>query len=157
APAVVYPALSGTSFGLYSITAGDFNADGKQDLAVANHNYGRTGVYLGKGDGTLEPSQSYGVNAIAVTSGDFNEDGRPDLATASYSNSSVTLLVGNNVEPLTEDPAGSGLRSGYGRGNLSIYNVDNDTWSFSANAGDTLVVAQENPGNPGSSGLAFTV
>ena len=36
--------------------------------------------------------------AIALATGDFNEDGRPDLATASYSNSSVTVLFGNNVD-----------------------------------------------------------
>src|SRR5262249_16138537 len=63
APGVVYAALSGTSFGLYSITAGDFNGDGKQDLAVANHNYGRVGVFLGNGDGTLLAGQNYNVNA----------------------------------------------------------------------------------------------
>src|SRR5204863_7074664 len=124
-------------------------------LAVANHAYGRTGVYLGNGDGTLQTAQSYAVNSIALAAGDFNEDGRFDLATASYSNSSVTVLFGNNVKPLAEDPAGSGLRSGFGRGNLSIYNGDVDYWSFSANAGDTLTVVQENPGNPGSSGLSF--
>ena len=45
--------------------------------------------------------------------------------------------------------------SGFGRGNLSVYNADNDAWSFSANAGDALTVAQESPGSPGSSGLSL--
>src|SRR5262249_53408131 len=40
-------------------------------------------------------------------------------------------------------------------GNLSIANTDVDNWSFSANAGDTLVVAAENPGSPSSSGLLY--
>ena len=47
--------------------------------------------------------------------GDFNEDGRLDIAAASYSNSNLTVLFNNNVKLLTEDPAGSGLRSGFGR------------------------------------------
>src|SRR5439155_5114899 len=155
AASVVYPAVPGTGYGLYDMVAGDFNKDGKQDLAVANHVYGRTGVYFGNGDGTLQTGQSYNVNSIALVAGDFKEDGVPDLATISYSNNSFTLLAGNNVKPLAEDPAGSGLRSGFGRGNLSIYNSDNDTWSFSANAGDTLTVAAENPGSPNASGLFF--
>src|SRR5262249_1936709 len=51
---VTYPALANTSGGLYDIVAADFNKDGKQDLAVANHSNGRTGIYLGNGDGTLQ-------------------------------------------------------------------------------------------------------
>src|SRR5262249_32420891 len=157
APGVAYPTLAGTSYGLYDVVAGDFNGDGKADLAVANHAYGRTGGYLGNGDGTLQTAQSYAANGIAVAAADFNEDGRPDLAAASYSNSNVTLLFGNAARPLAEDPAASGLRSGYGRGNLSAYSTDVDYWAFSAAAGDTLTVAQENPLSPASSGLSFTV
>src|SRR5207248_206954 len=83
AAGVTYPTIPNTSFGVYDIIAGDFNGDGKQDLAVANHNYGRTGVYLGNGDGTLQAAQNYAVNSIALVAADFNEDGRLDLATAS--------------------------------------------------------------------------
>src|SRR5262249_57219149 len=90
AAGVAYPAFGGTGFGLYDITAADLNGDGRQDLAVANHNYGRVGVYLGKGDGTLLPGQNYNVNAIAVAAGGFNADGPPHLASGRYSNNSVT-------------------------------------------------------------------
>src|SRR5439155_697045 len=95
---------TGSSTSPENVVVDDFNSDGKHDVAVANLNNGRTGVYLGNGDGTLQAAQSYAVNSIALAMGDFNEDGRPDLATASYSNGSVTVLFGNNVKPLAEDP-----------------------------------------------------
>ena len=86
--------------------------------------------------------------------GDFNGDGRPDLATANYSGNSVTLLPGNASRPLAEDPAGSGLRSGFGRGNLWSTS-DVDWWSFSAEAGETVTIAVESLGSPGSSSLYY--
>src|SRR5205814_1659477 len=61
-----------------------------------------------------------------------------------------------STQPLAEDPAGSGLRSGYGRGNLSSTS-DADYWSFTANAGDTLKVAADIPGAPVSSQLHYYV
>jgi hypothetical protein len=111
------------------------------------------------GNGTFETSSNYqpGGNPIGVVAGDFNGDGRMDVATANYSNHTVTVLTGVAAKPLPEDPADSGLRSGYGRGNLSVYNVDADYWSFTAEAGDRLTVAAENPGNPSSSGLSYTI
>lgn len=48
---VVYPAGSGPD----SEVVGDFNGDGKRDLAVANHNSGTVSILLGNGDGTFQP------------------------------------------------------------------------------------------------------
>ena len=155
AAGVAYPALSGTTFGLYDIVAGDFNGDGKVDLAVANYNYGVTGVYLGNGDGTLQTGQKYSVSAIALVGGDFNSDGITDLATASYSNANVTLLFGNPAKPLPVD-ATTGLESGFGRGNLTSTS-DVDYFSWTGKAGDVVQAASENPGNPGSSGLTYQI
>ena len=95
-----------------------------------------------------------------MTVGDFNEDGRPDIVAAAYSNNSagnqVYLLTGDQAQPLAEDPSGSGLRSGYGRGNLSS-TADSDYWSFTANAGDTLKVAADIPGSPPASQLHYSI
>ena len=52
---------------------------------------------------------------------------------------------------LTEDPASSGLRSGFGRGNLSVYSTDVDYFSFTAAAGDRFSLTTQTPGS-GSSG-----
>ncbi len=72
----------------YSVAIGDFNRDGKPDLAVAN-NYrpgdiqGHVSVLLGKGDGTFREAvndTTPGFVALYVAVGDFNGDAKPDLA-----------------------------------------------------------------------------
>ncbi len=82
----------------YSVAVGDFNGDGKADLAVANSNNGSAGTVstlLGKGDGTFQAAVRYvGASwAHSVAVGDFNGDDKPDLAVAdSYG---VSVLLGN--------------------------------------------------------------
>jgi hypothetical protein len=82
------------------VTAGDFNGDGKLDLAVANQgspgfSYADSSiaVLLGKGDGTFQAAANYpaetGVISMAVD--DFNGDGKPDLAAA---NGGLSVLFG---------------------------------------------------------------
>jgi FG-GAP-like repeat len=60
------------------LVAGDFNGDGKLDLAVDG---GALGIFLGNGDGTftLKSSESTAWGFGLVT-GDFNGDGKLDLA-----------------------------------------------------------------------------
>ena len=66
--------------------AGDFNGDGRTDLAVANSDDNTVSVLLGNGDGTFQPQVTYAVGSDpdAIVAGDFNGDGRTDLAVANY-------------------------------------------------------------------------
>ena len=69
-----------------SLALGDFNNDGKLDVAAATANLsariGYLSILLGNGDGTFQPFQSYPVdlNPELITVGDFNADGKLDLA-----------------------------------------------------------------------------
>ncbi len=85
-----------------SVAIGDFNGDGKPDLAVANNplNGGTTsiGIFLGDGKGGFSAGTAVtaGLSSpYAVTAGDFNGDGKTDLAVANYGNNSIGIFLGN--------------------------------------------------------------
>jgi len=95
--AVDYP----TGFNSTSVVLGDFNGDGKLDLAVPNANFGDNPVtpgimiLLGNGDGTFQPKVNYeaGSNPSSVAVGDFNGDGRLDMVAADTYNSAASVLL----------------------------------------------------------------
>src|SRR2546428_6100846 len=80
------------------VAVGDFNGDGKFDLAVANFHSANVSVLLGKGDGTFQPAANYnvGANPICVAVGDFNGDGRSDLSVVNLASTNVSVLMPND-------------------------------------------------------------
>src|SRR5207253_1600962 len=60
-----------------SVAVGDFNGDGKPDLAVANESGNTVSIFLGTGPGTFGPATTLavGINPAFVAIGDFNGDG----------------------------------------------------------------------------------
>src|SRR5262245_11661097 len=61
-----------------SVAVGDFNADGKLDLAVANGLAGNVSVLLGNGNGTFQAALNYAAGSFpaSVAVGDVNLDGK---------------------------------------------------------------------------------
>ena len=116
-PFVSYSLLGNYQFntlGDEALAVGDFNADGKLDIIVAdtcpsdsggvcittsgtilNPGSGMVSVVLGNGDGTFQTAQNFssGVSGSAIVVGDFNGDGKLDAAVAGYG--AVDILLGN--------------------------------------------------------------
>jgi hypothetical protein len=88
---VNYAAGSGPA----SITLGDFDGNGRWDLAVANQGAGSVSVLLGNGNGTFKTAVNYSVGTApsTIVTGDFNGDGRTDLASANFFSNNVSVLL----------------------------------------------------------------
>jgi FG-GAP-like repeat len=104
-----------------AVAVGDFNGDGKPDLAVVNAGNanpdvdpGYVSILLGDGDGTFRPADNLtaGKNPLSIAVGDFNGDKRPDLAVGNASDGgSVSILLGNGNG--TFEPAKSVTLEGF--------------------------------------------
>ena len=95
---------------------GDFNGDGKQDLAVANYSSSTVSVLLGDGSGGFAAATDYatGPGPTSVAVGDVNDDGDQDLAVANSSDGTVSIFLGDGsggFAPKMDFASGQGARS----------------------------------------------
>jgi uncharacterized repeat protein (TIGR01451 family) len=90
APAKTY--ATGTS--PTAVVLGDFNADGKLDIAVANNGSGNVSILLGNGDGTFQPAVNFEADPSPnwIVAGDFDGDQKLDLVVSGLS---LSLYLGN--------------------------------------------------------------
>ena len=83
----------------YDSSLGDFNGDGKQDLAVANNSTNNISVLLGNGDGRFGAKTDYNVGqpAYGVVVTDLNSDGKLDIVveTGLGPSAVVSVFLGN--------------------------------------------------------------
>src|SRR5215472_3248487 len=123
--------VSGSPFGVSgsvnSIVVGDFNADGKLDLAVATVDLTVAGsgsviILLGNGDGTFTQAAGPPISlpsASAIAAADFNGDGKLDLAVTSNGRNTVSILLGNG-DGTFSPPTGSPVAVGKGPYSITV-------------------------------------
>jgi hypothetical protein len=130
------------SFG-WSLSSGDFNADGKIDLAVSAYGYssftGRGYIFYNDGsipttaataDVTITGEATSDYFGVSLTAGDWNSDGRTDLAVGAYGYSSSTgrayIFYNDGSIPTTAGTADVTITGG----------ATSDNFGYSLTAGD---------------------
>ncbi len=147
------------SAGPFGLVAGDFNGDGRIDLAVADKDDNAVSVLLGNGDGTFKNQviTTLGYGPLALLAGDFNRDGRIDLAVCDFGtldasgspladSGTVSVLLGNGngtfQNPVTDavrygaSAVVAGDFTGDGRTDLAVANTADNTVSVLLGNGD---------------------
>ena len=136
----------------HAVAIGDFNHDGKPDLATANASgFGNISILLGNGDGTFATAVTYPVGAASsgLAVGDFNGDGKQDLAVIYDEDATVAILLGNGdgtfaaavtypVGPAGAEPFGIAAAdfNGDGKQDLVVANFNTSTLVIVLGNGD---------------------
>lgn len=109
-----------------SLTSGDFNRDGKPDLAVARSGSNGISILLGNGAGGFGAPQFVAGSVVLpqwLATADFNRDGKPDLI--AEVNTGVYVLLGDGAGGFTV-AAGSPVATGSGSVNLVVSDFNGD-------------------------------
>ena len=83
-----------------SVATGDFNTDGRVDLAVPNRGDDNVSILLGDGAGNftpLLPALTVGDNPRAVIAANFGSTPAVDLAVANADSDNISILFGNGA------------------------------------------------------------
>lgn len=104
-PFTVAPVASSLNAGANPtlLATGDFNGDGKLDIAVANGSTHTIQILLGNGDGTFTSGPSFSVGTspaslpTSIAVGDFTEDGKLDLAVGVSPDSVIEIFAGDGT------------------------------------------------------------
>jgi Ca2+-binding RTX toxin-like protein len=107
AAATFAPAQSYSASNPSSVTTGDFNGDGRVDVASASFGTRIVSVLLGNGDGTLQAARNTTPAAngfTAIAAGDLNGDGRDDLAAVLNGNPGQLAVYISNGDGTFVDP-----------------------------------------------------
>lgn len=148
-----------------SVSEGDLNGDGKQDLAITNAVSGSVSVLLntmelGTPTSAFSHKTDFAVPTGAYTSstGDLNGDGKPDIVTANFTSSTVSVFL-NTTAPGAVIPAfnprADFLVANYPRA-VSISDINGDGKQDLAVSGSNLLSVFLNTTTPGAATPTFS-
>lgn len=100
---------SGLTFTFGSKAIGDYNGDGKLDLAGHSIFNGDVTLIYGDGDGTFTNGPVFTYNAGDLTGADFNNDGNNDLAITLKSTNFIGIRLSNGAGGFTSVDKSAGV------------------------------------------------
>jgi hypothetical protein len=128
------------------VAVGDFNGDGKPDLAVANYGANTVSVLLNNRAGGFGLAVNYPTSyvPIFIAVRDFNGDGKLDLAVANFGGKSVSVLLGDGAGGFAPavnfevgyNPASIAVGDFNGDGKLDLATANLESASVSVLLGD---------------------
>jgi hypothetical protein len=140
----------------YAVAVGDFNGDGREDIAAANNVSRDVSVLLGNGDGTFQAQRRVAAGAapVALAALDLDGDGRADLVTANAGpGGTVSALRGlgdGTFQGQSADPVGAAPQAivtadfnGDGIPDVATVNRDSNDVSILLGLGDGRFQEQE--------------
>jgi len=114
-----------------ALALGDFNNDGKLDVATLNGTGDAVSIALGQGNGTfaLGPNVPLAPGPLAIALGDLNNDGKLDFVTthADFTNgvNDVSIRLGNGIGGFTS-PSTPMIPVGTIPGSVALGDFNND-------------------------------
>ena len=115
----------------YALANGDFNRDGRLDVAVANAQSNTIGIFLADGSQPFAGVTTYptgvGSQPHSVALGHFNNDSWLDIVVANCGNDSVGILLGNldgNFSDIQSHSTGNDSAPYF----VAVSDLNNDTY-----------------------------